>query len=133
MKAQALANVESAFKDQEDRRGTYDSCVHQDNDLQHSCEPPLPSSPLPTPPHPSPSLLSCVHLCCVVDLNFSLANPSLSGAQEHPQPAMFHGQLKAYQLKGMNWLANLYNQVRMCGRGKVGRGCCGVVMLVPLC
>ena len=24
---------------------------------------------------------------------------------------MFQGQLKAYQLKGMNWLANLYNQV----------------------
>ena len=54
MKAQALANVESAFKDQEDRRGTYDSCVHQDSDLQHSCEPPTP--PLPSPPHPSPLL-----------------------------------------------------------------------------
>lgn len=41
MKAQALANVESAFKDQENRRGTYDSWVHQDSDLQHSCKPPL--------------------------------------------------------------------------------------------
>ena len=27
-----------------------------------------------------------------------------------PQPAMFRGTLKAYQLKGMNWLANLYDQ-----------------------
>lgn len=27
-----------------------------------------------------------------------------------PQPAMFRGSLKAYQLKGMNWLANLYDQ-----------------------
>ncbi len=27
-----------------------------------------------------------------------------------PQPFMFKGLLKAYQLKGMNWLANLYDQ-----------------------
>lgn len=31
--------------------------------------------------------------------------------QEHPQPAIFKGNLKGYQLKGMNWLANLYDQV----------------------
>ena len=31
---------------------------------------------------------------------------------------MFHGQLKAYQLKGMNWLASLYNQVRVGGVGE---------------
>lgn len=54
VKAQALANVENAFKDQEDRRGTYDSCVHQDSDLQHSCEPPLPSQHLSTHTHTSP-------------------------------------------------------------------------------
>lgn len=29
---------------------------------------------------------------------------------EHSQPAMFRGTLKAYQLRGMNWLANLYDQ-----------------------
>lgn len=29
---------------------------------------------------------------------------------EHPQPAIFKGNLKGYQLKGMNWLANLYDQ-----------------------
>ncbi|XP_060536822.1 chromatin-remodeling ATPase INO80 isoform X2 [Cylas formicarius] len=29
---------------------------------------------------------------------------------EQPQPEMFHGKLKGYQLKGMNWLANLYSQ-----------------------
>ena len=27
-----------------------------------------------------------------------------------PQPLMFRGTLKAYQLKGMSWLANLYDQ-----------------------
>lgn len=27
------------------------------------------------------------------------------------QPAIFQGTLKGYQLKGMNWLANLYDQV----------------------
>lgn len=31
---------------------------------------------------------------------------------EHPQPSIFKGSLKGYQLKGMNWLANLYDQVR---------------------
>ncbi|KAF7287761.1 hypothetical protein GWI33_003395 [Rhynchophorus ferrugineus] len=29
---------------------------------------------------------------------------------EQPQPIMFKGKLKGYQLKGMNWLANLYSQ-----------------------
>lgn len=30
---------------------------------------------------------------------------------EHTQPSIFQGMLKGYQLKGMNWLANLYDQV----------------------
>ncbi|XP_075227688.1 chromatin-remodeling ATPase INO80 isoform X2 [Lycorma delicatula] len=30
--------------------------------------------------------------------------------EERPQPAIFKGILKGYQLKGMNWLANLYDQ-----------------------
>lgn len=29
---------------------------------------------------------------------------------EHLQPQIFRGTLKAYQLRGMNWLANLYDQ-----------------------
>ncbi|CAG9855295.1 unnamed protein product [Phyllotreta striolata] len=29
---------------------------------------------------------------------------------EQPQPDMFRGKLKGYQLRGMNWLANLYSQ-----------------------
>lgn len=29
---------------------------------------------------------------------------------EQPQPEMFRGKLKGYQLRGMNWLANLYSQ-----------------------
>ncbi|XP_068249212.1 chromatin-remodeling ATPase INO80 isoform X2 [Palaemon carinicauda] len=29
-------------------------------------------------------------------------------AKEHPQPRIFKGILKSYQMKGMNWLANLY-------------------------
>ena len=48
-----------------------------------------------------------------VDQNFSLANPSLSIDHELSQPSIFRGQLKAYQLKGMNWLASLYDQVHM--------------------
>lgn len=38
-------------------------------------------------------------------------NPSLpAGSIEVPQPQMLTCQLKSYQLKGMNWLANLYEQ-----------------------
>ena len=47
---------------------------------------------------------------CIVDKNFSLATPMLQSDTEVPQPTIFSGQLKAYQLKGMNWLANLYDQ-----------------------
>ncbi|KAK5880043.1 hypothetical protein CesoFtcFv8_023111 [Champsocephalus esox] len=42
--------------------------------------------------------------------SYSLANPSIHAGEEIPQPAMFDGKLKGYQLKGMNWLANLYEQ-----------------------
>ncbi|KAJ8308012.1 LOW QUALITY PROTEIN: hypothetical protein KUTeg_012886 [Tegillarca granosa] len=45
------------------------------------------------------------------DDDSSFANPStISSEMERPQPLMFEGILKAYQLKGMNWLANLYDQ-----------------------
>ncbi|KAK3093780.1 hypothetical protein FSP39_020132, partial [Pinctada imbricata] len=40
----------------------------------------------------------------------SLANPTLGTEADRPQPSMFEGVLKTYQLKGMNWLANLYDQ-----------------------
>lgn len=30
--------------------------------------------------------------------------------EEYPQPDMFQGNLKGYQIKGMTWLANLYDQ-----------------------
>lgn len=33
------------------------------------------------------------------------------GNGDFDQPTIFQGTLKGYQLKGMNWLANLYDQV----------------------
>ncbi|KAM4662827.1 chromatin-remodeling ATPase INO80 isoform 2-T2 [Discoglossus pictus] len=42
--------------------------------------------------------------------SYSLANPSIRAGEEIPQPTIFNGKLKGYQLKGMNWLANLYEQ-----------------------
>ncbi|KAJ3607259.1 hypothetical protein NHX12_026771 [Muraenolepis orangiensis] len=42
--------------------------------------------------------------------NYSLANPSIQAGEDIPQPMCFIGKLKGYQLKGMNWLANLYEQ-----------------------
>lgn len=43
--------------------------------------------------------------------SYSLSNPSIHAGEEIPQPTVFNGKLKGYQLKGMNWLANLYEQV----------------------
>lgn len=43
--------------------------------------------------------------------SYSLSNPSIQAGEDIPQPTIFNGKLKAYQLKGMNWLANLYEQV----------------------
>ncbi|KAK7925849.1 hypothetical protein WMY93_008159 [Mugilogobius chulae] len=42
--------------------------------------------------------------------SYSLSNPSIQAGDDIPQPSIFNGKLKAYQLKGMNWLANLYEQ-----------------------
>jgi len=39
-----------------------------------------------------------------------LSEPSLPSDKVQAQPDMFNGKLKSYQLKGMNWIANLYNQ-----------------------
>src|SRR4051812_13710952 len=46
-----------------------------------------------------------------VDSQYSLANPSMEMVQEITQPRMFVGALKPYQLRGVNWLVNLYQQV----------------------
>jgi DNA helicase INO80 len=43
--------------------------------------------------------------------DFKLTETSISADDERPQPSIFRGNLKHYQLKGMNWLANLYDQV----------------------
>lgn len=43
--------------------------------------------------------------------SYSLSNPSIHAGEDIPQPTIFNGKLKGYQLKGMNWLANLYEQV----------------------
>ena len=65
------------------------------------------------------TLISIVCICCYVlfhssvDQNFSLADPSLQNEDKIPQPSIFIGELKAYQLKGMNWLASLYDQVNI--------------------
>jgi DNA helicase INO80 len=42
------------------------------------------------------------------DMNFQ--NPTSLGDIQIPQPKMLSCQLKEYQLKGLNWLANLYEQ-----------------------
>lgn len=41
---------------------------------------------------------------------YSLANPNMQGMQEVEQPKMLRATLKEYQLKGLRWLSNLYQQ-----------------------
>ena len=43
-----------------------------------------------------------------MDLDFQ--NPSMDGASEVKQPGLLSCTLKEYQLKGLNWLVNLYEQ-----------------------
>ncbi|XP_028295465.1 chromatin-remodeling ATPase INO80 isoform X2 [Gouania willdenowi] len=47
---------------------------------------------------------------CGFGESYSLSNPSIHAGEDIPQPTIFNGKLKGYQLKGMNWLANLYEQ-----------------------
>jgi DNA helicase INO80 len=58
------------------------------------------------------SPFALVDVSCAVDsdeLNFQ--NPtSLSGHLSIKQPSMLMARLKEYQLKGLNWLATLYEQ-----------------------
>ena len=43
--------------------------------------------------------------------NVDLLNPSTMPEQALiPEPSLFNGKLKSYQLKGLNWLVNLYDQ-----------------------
>lgn len=42
------------------------------------------------------------------DMNFM--NPTMAGDVQVTQPKMLQAQLKEYQLKGLNWLVNLYEQ-----------------------
>lgn len=54
---------------------------------------------------------SCAYRLIVVDsdeLNFQ--NPTGLGELTVQQPNMLMAQLKEYQLKGLNWLATLYEQ-----------------------
>ena len=43
------------------------------------------------------------------DMNFTNST-GLSKLEQIPQAKMLHCQLKEYQLKGLNWLVNLYEQ-----------------------
>ncbi|XP_065883636.1 chromatin-remodeling ATPase INO80-like isoform X2 [Dysidea avara] len=78
VKAKVLANVQSAFSNQETSQQSF--MTIDGPDLQET-----------------------------FDKQYSLANPTLP-TDKFQQPSIFQGQLKIYQLKGMNWLSNLYNQ-----------------------
>ena len=62
----------------------------------------------PSPPLSSRYLPSFSFIVDGDDLNFQ--NPSTGGDVVVSQPKMLAATLKEYQLKGLNWLANLYEQ-----------------------
>lgn len=45
-----------------------------------------------------------------MEANANIDQKGVTVDGEHPQPSIFRGNLKGYQLRGMNWLANLYDQ-----------------------
>jgi hypothetical protein len=59
------------------------------------------------------NLLIDMSILCLVSL-LSFTEPvGLSVTLDVKQPSMLKCQLKAYQLKGLNWLVNLYEQVEL--------------------
>ena len=45
-----------------------------------------------------------------IDANCQTPKEADEANEDRPQPTIFNGTLKQYQLKGMNWLLNLYDQ-----------------------
>ena len=45
-----------------------------------------------------------------MDMIQSVTHEETAGLDTVSQPGIFRGRLKPYQLKGLNWLANLYEQ-----------------------
>ncbi|GIY61515.1 chromatin-remodeling ATPase INO80 [Caerostris darwini] len=86
MKALALKNAEAAFKTHVSKTTEFDSLL---------------------PPNIKKEPFT---MQTEFDENFKLTNPSIEVDEEHPQPDMFVGKLKSYQLKGMNWLYSLYDK-----------------------
>ncbi|XP_035214314.1 chromatin-remodeling ATPase INO80-like isoform X2 [Stegodyphus dumicola] len=85
MKALALKNADTAYKAHVDKTTAFDAVL-----------PPVKKKQ--------------VNVQNEFDENFKLTNPSIGLEEEHPQPSMFVGKLKSYQLKGMNWLYSLYDK-----------------------
>ena len=66
---------------------------------------------LPLPVRPSRLTRARSDLFVVDPDELNFQNPTaMEGAVEVKQPAMLNCQMKDYQLKGLNWLANLYEQ-----------------------
>ncbi|XP_069805896.1 chromatin-remodeling ATPase INO80 [Dendropsophus ebraccatus] len=88
-KSQALKNAEEAFRIHQAQKRSFDEDARE-------------------------SRLAASRAANKSDMGFgesySLANPSIRAGEDIPQPTIFSGKLKGYQLKGMNWLANLYEQ-----------------------
>uniref|UniRef100_A0A7N8YE94 Chromatin-remodeling ATPase INO80 n=1 Tax=Mastacembelus armatus TaxID=205130 RepID=A0A7N8YE94_9TELE len=96
-KSQALRNAKEAYQIHQERTRMFDEEAKDSR-----------SASL----HAAGGLLMGTSLgsVCGFGESYSLSNPSIQAGEDIPQPTIFNGKLKGYQLKGMNWLANLYEQ-----------------------
>uniref|UniRef100_A0A182SK95 Chromatin-remodeling ATPase INO80 n=1 Tax=Anopheles maculatus TaxID=74869 RepID=A0A182SK95_9DIPT len=95
MKQLAQKNATDAFRSERARTNQFD--VHSASE-----------SASPTN-EPAVSLEESKGNAAVAMAPASITEPG-TGIAELPQPSMFRGRLKGYQLKGVAWLANLYDQ-----------------------
>uniref|UniRef100_A0A8W7PPN3 Chromatin-remodeling ATPase INO80 n=1 Tax=Anopheles coluzzii TaxID=1518534 RepID=A0A8W7PPN3_ANOCL len=96
MKQLAQKNATEAFRSERARTNQFDV-------LQHA-EPASTSKESPVPME-QPNLPSTTD-----EMPVAIKTEPNAGIAELPQPSMFQGHLKGYQLKGVAWLANLYDQ-----------------------
>ncbi|XP_069014594.1 chromatin-remodeling ATPase INO80 [Embiotoca jacksoni] len=92
-KSQALRNAKEAYQIHQERTRMFDEEAKDSRSASV---------------HAAGSLSSGIG--CGFGESYSLSNPSIHAGEDIPQPTIFNGKLKGYQLKGMNWLANLYEQ-----------------------
>uniref|UniRef100_A0A182NLU5 Chromatin-remodeling ATPase INO80 n=1 Tax=Anopheles dirus TaxID=7168 RepID=A0A182NLU5_9DIPT len=103
MKQLAQKNATEAFRNERARTDQFDVVHHQPDATVTS------TTPATAPKEPPSGALDELSVVPSTPVPNVPEQPN-GGIAELPQPSMFRGRLKGYQLKGVAWLANLYDQ-----------------------